>query len=323
MKVTRLLFGILILGWLAAGIYVVRGDEKAVVRRFGRVLRNSGGAVALRSSGLHYDLPWPFSQVDRVNLSQVRTVTIGVSELENLSDNQLLRTLDPADESRYLTGDKNILNIAFGIQYRIAEDQVDAYLFGSDSPERRLRVLAEGVFSELVTRSGVDFLHTHGRAIIQELLTDRLRELAMTHRLGIRVDTVTLETVEPPLRVRAAFLDVNDARADKEKYIHAADAYAAERKEAARADTQQIRDEAEIFRRRTVEQAKAEAESFDKLIATFHIKGNPKAVDQIARRIALRRMYIETMEEIFQRVKVKVFLQSSKPFDLTIPGNPR
>lgn len=314
-----LLLLLLLLGWLATGFYVVRGNESAVVRRFGRVLRTPGGQVALRSSGLHFDLPWPFSRVDRVNLNAVRTLTVGLSELEDLSDEQLLRTAPSATQSRYLTGDKNILNIKIGIQYRIAEEQVDAYLFGTQSPTQRLRVLAEGALADLLSRSGVDFVHTQGRAVLQELLTDRVREEALKHRLGLRVDTVTFESVEPPLRVRAAFLDVNNARADREKYIHAARAYAAERQQAAWADAQQMRDEAEIYRRQTVQQARAEADSFRRLIAEFRPTGSLSDRDvETARLIALRRLYLETMEDIFRRVKVKVILQSGKPVDLSI-----
>jgi modulator of FtsH protease HflK len=320
MKRTAILITILLLAWFATGFFVVRGNEKAVVRRFGKVLRNDGGTVALRASGLHFDLPWPFSRVDRVNLSEVRTLTVGRSELEDLSDAQFLRKADPAEESRYLTGDKNVLNVKLGIQYRIAEEQVDAYLFGTKSPERRLRALADDVLSELMVHSGVDFAHTHGRSVIQELLTDRLREQALRQRLGIRVDTVTLEAVEPPLRVRAAFLDVNNARADKEKYINGANAYAAERREAARSDASQILDEASIFRRGTVEQARAEADSFAKLIAQFRLPDG--TTDETARRIAMRRMYIETMEDVLRRMKVKVILQSGKPVDLTITRDP-
>ena len=324
MKRVVLLSGVLLLGWLATGFYVVRGNEKGVVRRCGKLVRNDGGTVALRPSGLHYDLPWPFSQVDRVNLNKIRTLTVGSSELEDFSDAQFLQEVDPADQSRYLTGDKNILNVKFGIQYRIAEDQVDAYLFGAESPERRLRVLAEGVLSELISRSGVDFVHTHGRAAIQVMMTERVRELAMRQRLGIRVDTVTLESVEPPLRVRAAFLAVNDARANKDKLIKAAEAYAGAREVAAAADALDVVNEAKIDRRQIIEQAKAEAESFGKLIAQFRILGKPgDAAYQTARSIALRRLYIETMEDLLARMKVKVILQSGKPVDLTILRDPK
>jgi len=323
MKRSTALFVILLLCWLSTGFYAVGGNEMAVVRRFGKVIRNAGGSVALRSSGLHYDLPWPFVQVDRVNLSEVHTLEIGSSELDDFSDDQLLADVDPARHSRYLTGDKNILNVKIGIQYRIAEEQVDDYLFGTQAAHRRLRVLAEGVLSDLVTRSGVDFVHTLGRSVIQERLTDRVRELALQHRLGIRVDTVTLDTVEPPLRVRAAFLDVNDARADREKYVHVARGYAIERQQSARADAQQILDAAEIDRRQMVEQAKAEAESFVKLVSQFRTAGTKGSRrQQLARQVALQRMYIETVESILRRVKVKVILESGQPVDLTIIRDP-
>eukprot|EP00913_Durusdinium_trenchii_P008819 g8285.t1 len=220
--------------------------------------------------------------------------------------------------------DKNILNVKFGIQYRISEEQIDAYLFGTTDPERRLQVTAEGVLSSLVTQSGVDFMHTHGRAQLQQLFTERLRALCERQRFGIAVDTVTLEKIEPPLRVRAAFLDVNDARADKQKYVNSAAAYAAERREAARADVQEIRNEAEVYRQQTIEQAKAEAESFVKLVEQFEqIASEPGGKRAAARKIAMQRFYLDTMQSILRRVKGKVILESGKPIDLTIMRNPR
>lgn len=315
---------LLLFGYLATGFYVVRGNEKAVVRRFGRVLRNAAGSPALRGSGLHFDLPVPFVRIDRVNLNEVRTLTVGVSESDVVPDSQFLQSVTAAETSRFLTGDKNILNIKFGIQYRVSEAQIDAYLFATTDPERRLQVMAEGVLSNLVTQSGVDFVHTHGRALLQQLFTERLRTLCEQQRLGIAVDTVTLEKIEPPLRVRAAFLDVNDARADKRKYVNSAAAYAAERREAARADEQEIRNEAEVYRQQTIEQAKAEAESFLKLVDQFdRAESQPNGSRAAARRIAMQRFYLQSMESILRRVKGKVILESGKPIDLTIMRNPR
>ena len=206
-----------------------------------------------------------------------------------------------------------------GIQYRVAEDHVDAYLFGTQTPEDRLRVLAESILSDLVTRSGVDFVHTFGRPQVQEMLTDRLRKHALEQRIGIRVQTVTLETVEPPLRVRAAFLKVIDERSNKQKAITSAKAYADLRRIGSQADSAEINNEAEVYRGQTVQQAKAEAESFEKLVAQFRPDGSPgTALQETARRTALKRLYLETMEDVMQRVKVKVILQSGKPVDLTI-----
>ncbi|MFQ5733884.1 MAG: protease modulator HflK, partial [Planctomycetaceae bacterium] len=265
MKRVAILLGILLFGWLATGFYVVRGNEMGVVRRFGKVLRNSGGSVALRSGGLHFDLPWPLSQIDRVNLNEVHTLEVGTSELEDFSDNTFVRNVGAKTPLRYLTGDKNILNVKFGVQYRVADEQVDAYLFGTRSPAERLRVLAESILTDIVTRSGVEFVHTHGRPVIQEMLTDRLRRAALKLHVGVRVESVTLETVEPPLRVRAAFLKVIDERANKLKAITTANAYADQREISRDADAAQIANEAEVYRRQTIQQARARARSGDPL----------------------------------------------------------
>jgi modulator of FtsH protease HflK len=321
LKKIGIIVGLLLLGYLATGFYVVRGNEQAVVRRFGKVSRTASGVVQLRGSGLHYDLPAPFTQIDRVNLNEVLTVTIGLSELEPLAEDDPLKSAAQENSTYFLTGDKNILNIKLGIQYRVSEEQIDRYLFHTTPQgcEQHLKALTESILTDLVTRSGVDFMQTHGRSEIQRQLTEHLREMTQKRQLGVRIDTVTLERIEPPLRVRAAFLDVNDARADKEKYIYAASTYARERREAARAENRRILDESEIYRQQTTEQVKAEAEGFHKLID--RIEESPVAQRKITRQLALTRLYLETMETLLSRAKTKVILESDKPIDITFPGN--
>ena len=87
---------LLFLAWLATSVYVVPANERAVVRRCGRLVRDADGVVALRASGLHVDWPWPFSRVDRVNVQEVRTLSVGPSfEREEPADVFL-----PANETR-------------------------------------------------------------------------------------------------------------------------------------------------------------------------------------------------------------------------------
>ncbi|GAB4147386.1 MAG: hypothetical protein Tsb009_20580 [Planctomycetaceae bacterium] len=319
MKRVMLPLSVLFLAYLATGFYAVRGNEQAVVRRFGKVVRNSNGTVLLRKSGLHYDWPFPFSKIDRVNFNEVQTVSIGSAELEALSETQPLKNLQRTNPTYVLTGDKNILNVKLGIQYRVSAEQVDRYLFHVTPAgcKKLLQTLAESVLTDLVTRSGVDFMQTHGRSELQRLLTEHLRDLTQRQRLGIRIDTINLEKIEPPLRVRAAFLDVNDARSQKQKYINAALAYAAERREAARAERQSILDEAEIYRQQTVELAKAEVEGIEKLLD--RIAAMPKSSQATLRRMILARLYLETMETVLGRVKRKIVLESNQPIDLTLP----
>lgn len=320
MKRWLLAFGFLALAvYLSSGFYVVRGNEQAVVRRFGRVVRTADGNVSLRGSGLRFDLPWPFSRVDRVNLNEIRTLTIGIAEEDDFADTGFLQTLETARKSQFLTGDKNILNLQIGVQYRISEQGVDDYLFHSQAVDERLRLLVESIAADLTARSGVDFVHPLGLGELRELLTSQTRELADQERLGVEIEEVTINSIYPPVRVKSYFLDVANARADKEKYINAARAYAEQTLAESRAEERRLLDGAQIYRQQTVEAARGRADSFGRLVTQFREQEQQGIQDYAAaRRMALRRTYLEVMEEILPRITGKVILESGEPVDITI-----
>jgi membrane protease subunit HflK len=313
---------VFLLPYLLTGFYIVRGNEKGVVQRFGKVRMSRLGTVDLIDSGLHYDLPWPFSTVNRINLNELRTLTIGFAESVNVEQSNFLQAVDDVAGSQFLTGDKNILNLQISVQYRISRSNAYDYLFGSESPREHLQLLVESNSADLISRSGVDFVHPLGLGRLRELLTRQVRRLTQQHRLGIEVEEVTISSVYPPVRVKADFVEVSNARADREKYIYAANAYAVQSREEARARSQQIQDEAAIFRGRRVEAAKGSAYSFNQIVKQFsETSSHDATAGTIARRIAMQRMYLDAMEEILQKVKSKVLLESGKPVDLTIFQN--
>lgn len=323
MKFRLAVVGLLCAAWLATGFYIVRGNERAVVRRFGRPV--SDGAVSestgprLVGSGLHFDLPWPLAVVDRVNLHQIRTLSIGATTGDEASDSAFLREFEPADRSQFLTGDKNILHIRVDVQYRIAADEVAAHLFGSVSTERRLQALSESLLTGLVTETGVDAVHTFGRAELQGRLAGALRHEVDRQRLGVEIESVSVEDVRPPIRVKAAFLDVNDARADREKFVQSALAVEQRRHEQARGEARRIEDEAESYRVQETSSAKATSESFDRLVAQLKTESlRTGATYAAVRNRALRRRYYDDMAQILKTVASKVVLETGRQVDITI-----
>lgn len=302
-----------------SGIYVVRGNEQAVVRRFGRLLKTSDGTVAVTGSGLHYDLPWPFSQVNRINLNEIRTLTIGISESDEFVESAFLQAVDPQRRSQFLTGDKNILNLQIGVQYRISEAAPDAYLFSAESSEGALRMLVESVAADFVSRSGVDFVHPLGLGKLRDMLTERCRALVYEYGIGVDIEEVAINSVYPPIRVKADFLDVSNARADKERSINEASAYAEQQLSLAKLEEQRERDAAHAFQRDAVESARGQADSFASIIQELRSqeKSGTQSYEQ-AKQLALQRMYLETMQDILRKVSAKVLLDSGKPVDLTI-----
>jgi membrane protease subunit HflK len=310
---------VLLVPYLLTGFFVVRGDETAVVRRFGAAVRTANGELRLWPSGWHCDLPWPFAVVDRLQLNAVRTVSIGNLESDELPQTGFLKSVDPARQAQFLSGDKNILNVQINVSYRVSESAVDEFLFGAVSSEQRLRSLAASALADAMLQSGVDFAHTLGRHELRGLISSRLRALVQEQRLGLTIDDVTIANVSPPLRVKVEFIDVMNARADKETAINQARAYAEQREADARATARRTIDAAEVFRHQLVETAKAESESFTRLVTQLRAEeqsGRRTYAD--ARQLALHRKYLDTLQDVLKKVAAKVVLDSGQAIDLTI-----
>jgi modulator of FtsH protease HflK len=323
MKPLWIVGSLLLATYFATGIYVVRGNEKVGVRRFGRVVRTAEGHVFLDASGLHYTLPWPCSEIERINLNEVRTLSIGMGEIAEPGAGGFLRALESENQSQFVTGDKNILHLQINTQYRVAEPSVDDFLFRSVAPERHLERIVEAVATDLIARSGVDFVHPLGQVELNARLTSDVRRIAEEQRLGLDVDDVTINAVYPPILVKSYFLDVMSARADKINSINEALAYAESRGAAAQADARRTLDEAASYRRQTIVSARAQAESFSRLIEQFQreAQSGGRTYEQ-ARQIALARRYYETMRDVLKSVSTKVLLDSGEPADLTIFTGP-
>lgn len=324
-RVLRRWRSIALLGlWLLTGIFVVRGNEVAALRVCGRLVRLPNGQPDLKPSGLYFSWPYPIARVDRVNLSEVRTLTVGGLENDAFSNNEFLRAVDASRQSQFLSGDKNVLHVTLKVQYRVSREAVDRWLFESAAPEQRLQVLSGAVLADVVLRCGVDFVHTLGHNEIRQETLKRLRELAARDRLGVEIEDVTLAGVAPPLRVKSEFLDVMNARADRETYINRARAYAEQRQADSSALSRKTLDEAESFRQQAIEQARAEAESFDRLVAQLKQDAATSGRSYVAvRKLALDRLTMEATANAMNRIGAKHVLSSDESVDLTLqPRSP-
>jgi len=309
--------------WLATGLFVVRGDESAVVRVFGRAERTSDGKVVLRSNGVYWHLPWPCSTVDRVRLSEVRTVTVGSAEAATDEQSDLLRLMEPNRQSQLLTGDRNILQVHLNVQYRVAADGVEDWLYSAGPVEQRLQLLSQATLADVVLQSGVDFVHTLGHAEIRRAVLDRLRTLTEFSRAGVTIEDVTIAGVAPPVRVKSHFVDVMNARADRETYINRARAYAEQKLADAGAGRRQILDQAASYRHSTVDLARAEADSFNRLVDQLEATAATLSLSyQETRRLAMQRHRLETLAQLYPRVRTQLLLDEEQPIDLTLHRNP-
>lgn len=315
-RIFKALFVLLPL-WILTGIYVVGGNERAAVRRFGRAIIADDGALVLKSSGLYFDWPWPLSRVDRINLAEVRTLSVPLSASDDDSSPLLVddATFDPA----YLTGDKNLLEVRLSVHYRIAESGAREFLFGSVTIEDRLACLVQAVTADLLSQSGVDFAQVSGLSELRGELSRHLQQQTDQQELGLVIEDVILEEVSPPIQVKADFLDVANARADREQSIQSALSLVEQRRQSALAEARQIRDAAFSQGQQTLQSAKGSAARFLQIIAAYQNADSPGTTpNSLARRLVLEQQYIQAVSEILERIQGKVVLDSGQELDLTI-----
>lgn len=316
MKSRLIACALLVLAWLASGLFIVRANEQALVRRFGRTV------LPVRQSGLHYDVPWPFARIDRVNVNAVQTLSIGAAGTTPLSGSGFLREVNVDRQGEFLTGDKNVLNLAINVQYRISDPQ--AYLTQAEAPEITLRLLVESLAADVVSRAGVDYVHPLGLGELQALLSQQARGATAAYGFGLEVADVTFAAAFPPIEVKAAFLDVSNARAERDRTIQLEQARGEQRVSAAGAQARATRDRAESDRHARIEAAKGAADRFLANIRAFQPRPETADSPQEMRRRTMQRLFAAAMEQILPRLRGKVVLDGAKPFDLTIfpPNEP-
>lgn len=287
-----LLASIGLLLWAASGIYIVAPDERGVVLRFGKVVRET-------DSGPHYRLPWPIEQVLKPSVTSIRKEEIGFRTIEA---GPPARYQEIDDEALMLTGDENIVKLEFIVQYKIRADAeaTSAFLFNMRNPQGTLRAIAEAAMREVIGRTNIDGALTEGKEVIQVAAQKELQRILDHYAAGIEVVTVQLQDVDPPDQVSEAFKDVISAQQDKERLINEAYGYANDVVPKARGEAAQLVNEAEGHREGTVREASGAAQRFVAL-QTEYAK---------APVVTRRRLYLEMMEAILPNVN-KIILDEA------------
>ncbi|MGB9128359.1 MAG: FtsH protease activity modulator HflK, partial [Thiobacillus sp.] len=192
-----LLIGALVLVWVASGFYIVDTGQRGMVLRFGQYVETT-------EPGPRWHLPWPIESREIVNVDQVRTVEIGY---RNNVKSKVLK------ESLMLTDDENIIDLQFAVQY-ILKDPVE-FLFVNRAPEDSALQIAETAMREIVGKSKMDFVLYEGRAEIAARAKQLMQDIHDRHKTGISISQVTLQNIQPPEQVQAAFDDAVKAGQDR------------------------------------------------------------------------------------------------------------
>jgi membrane protease subunit HflK len=274
--------------------YTVQPEERAVVKRFGSV-------YTIADPGLHLKLPFGIDRVQLVATERVlkeefgfRTEVIGVRGSTRFAGD------DFPDESLMLTGDLNIIQVEWVVQYRIGDPV--KYLYSMREPLRTLRDLAESVMRRVVgNRIGSEVL-TIGRVEIANTAREEIQSAMDQYDNGIRIITVELQDVVPPPRVQPAFNEVNEARQELERMINDATRQANQAIPRAEGTAKRVISEAEGYAIERVNRAQGESARFSAVLSEY------RSVPAVTRS----RLFLEALNEVLPRIGSVLVVQEGQ-----------
>jgi membrane protease subunit HflK len=292
--------------WGASGFYRVQADEQGVVLRFGAFVKTT-------QPGLNYHLPWPIETVLTPRVTTENLVFVGFRPTDAVQA-RAVSARDVVEESMMLTGDENIIDIDFVVRWRIRD--APEFLFSTRNPVETIKSVAESVMREVIGRTPIQPALTEARGQIEDQVRAGIQLIMDQYRTGVAVTQVQLQKVDPPGAVIEAFRDVQRAAADRERQRNEAEAYRNDIIPRARGESERLVQEAQGFRDSQEARARGEAQRFTQVLLAY----------QQAQEVTLKRLYLETMEEILRRnpkVMVDDRLQGLVPFlNLTEPPRP-
>lgn len=278
--------------WLLSGIYIINPDEQGVVLRFGQYNRTE-------DPGPHYAWPAPIETVYKPQVTQVLRSEVGFRSVGQSTTFQQGQVRTIPEEASMLTGDENIVNVQFSVQYKIS-DPVQ-YLFNVSAPTALVRNAAEAAMREVIGNSQIDSAITDGKLKIQSEATQLLQQILNRYGAGIQVLAVQLQDVHPPQEVIDAFKDVASAREDKSRIINEAEAYRNELLPRARGQAAAMLNQAQAYSATRIRNAEGEAARFDALRLEY----------EKAPAVTRQRLYYEAMEEILAGAGEKVLMDGA------------
>lgn len=288
-KAGLVLLAVLLVVWLIFGgpVYVVGPDEAGIVQTFGKYSSTT-------PPGLNFKLPWPIQTVTLPKVTQVKRLEVGFRTIRQGPPAQYYDASNNAamlKEAQMLTGDENVVNSSMIVQYKI-RDPV-AYLFNVLEPDACLHDLAEAAQRQVIGNRPIDDVLTIGKTEIQIEIADKIQTMANLYGMGIKIDTVQLQDVQPPKQVADAFKDVATAKEDRNRIINTSRGYQNEQIPKARGEAAQLIRQAEGYERERVAKAEGDVSRFLALAVEY----------AKAPSITKERLYLETMKSVLPKSK--------------------
>ncbi len=266
---------LILLLWGLSGFYRIQPDEQGVELLFGKYVKTT-------QPGLRYWFPGPMGEVIKPKVTQTNQITIGFR-----GSGSNLR--DVPQESLVLTGDQNIVDVKFVVQWRIRS--AGEFLFNMRDPEVTVKVAAESALREVIGRNPLQSVLTNQRDTIAQQARELLQSIMDEYKAGVTILDLRIQNADPPKEVIDAFNDVQRAKQDEERLRNEALAYRNDIVPRAKGDAARMVQAAEAQKERLVKEAEGQAARFTAFYQTYAANKD----------ITARRMYLEAMQEILSK----------------------
>jgi membrane protease subunit HflK len=315
-KISFLFIFVILLFWLSTGFYTIQTDEEGVVLRLGKYVRTS-------IPGLNYKLPSPIETVTKVSVTRINREIIGFRSsgtqiqtssfslfnqhpIESTDDN--IQTVP--EESQMLTGDENIVDINFDVQWKIKNAKDFLFNLRDLGNENTVKSCAESAMREVIGIKKISDALAEERFQIEQKAKQLLQQMLDSYKMGVEIVRLQMLRVQPPTEVIDSYRDVQSAKADKEKLINEAYAYRNSIIPRSRGEAQKFLQEAEGYKQQVIANAKGEASRFISIFNEY----------QKAKDVTKKRMYLETMEQLLSGMDK--IIMDSKSSSSTVPYLP-
>ena len=275
--------------------YTVDEEQQAVVATFGKVTGVTG-------AGVHFKLPFGIQQAHMVDVNVFQKLELGYRTNSNGTSTSV------ESESSMITGDYNIVNVDFFVEYKISDPV--KYLYASESPKEVLRNLIQSQVRNVVGSSTVDATLTDGKAGIQAQVKNLVAQILQEYDIGLVLVDVRIQDAEPPTKeVTEAFKAVETAKQRAETIINEAKAYQNAKLPEAQATADKLIQNAQYLKQKRINEALQQVALFEAMYKEYAL--NPS--------ITRSRMYYEALSEILPGVKVYVNTGSGSNMQMLLP----
>jgi len=285
---------------LATSIYTVNDKQQAVVTTFGRVTKVAG-------PGMHFKLPFGIQVATPVDVNVYRKIEIGyrssgdtgaansTTAYPEYVSGKTHNSMTVEEESKMISGDYNIVNCDFFVEYKISDPV--KYLYNSETPDEILKSLAQSHIRNVISSYTVDQILTTGKGEIQTKIKESIIEELAAYDLGLVLTDIKLQDAEPPTEaVKSAFKDVETAKQERETAVNVANAYKNAQIPKAAAEADKLIADAELAKQQRINDANAQVAQFNAMYGEY--------VQSPA--VTKKRMFFEMIEKVLPDAKVYI-----------------